>query len=669
MRCYNCGGDVFVNWKTRVGVCSACGMDIPLPESGAEEEAAAAANLLLSEHRFDEAKAAFRDLIVRFPTDDSYCWGMALSEYGIEYVKDPIDGRLVPTLHRLSSERFSEYIYVKKAISTVVSLNMKQFYEEQAALIDRIQGGSLAISVKEEPYDVFICYKKTEEGEKRTADARIAEDVYRDLIRRGYKVFYAEETLKVGEEYEPRIYAALHSAHVMVAIGSKREYYDAVWVRNEWSRYLALIEEERARGEQSRLLIPYYRRLTRSELPKELAALDSGVAMDEYENPKNELYQRITAWFDLDSDEATRTLRRQGGGAGSTYSTESTAENVAARGRIQLANREFDKADATFRRSLEMKPTPDAWIGILMARLQTADMPHLLELHFDPGREEEFARAWNLAKESGSRAKLEELHGILTTCRGNLAHYNACLERYQTCDQALTELENDLSSRSLPTAACREFTKRETAYKDMMQKAGSRVYFEAETILWIIFLLGGNLIPALLYAVMPYICTFFSIPTTQVRWDLLPAFVPQMIIYPILPLLLLREAGMRGLIKSVLVIAAGGFFVNILSELLRDQKALLIAAAFGVFGLRFWLWKVAPTLHRRRLYRKRTREAIRLGKRAGEAFRRLEAEVHAAQSAIKEGVDRFRHPDLDWDTMLKDHDDRIHSALVDTYYL
>ena len=59
----------------------------------------------------------------------------------------------------------------------------------------------------------------------------------------GFKVFYAAISLedKLGSAYEPCIFAALNSAKVMLAIGTKPEYFNAVWVKNEWSRFLKLI--------------------------------------------------------------------------------------------------------------------------------------------------------------------------------------------------------------------------------------------------------------------------------------------------------------------------------------------------------------------------------------------------------------------------------------------
>lgn len=116
-------------------------------------------------------------------------------------------------------------------------------YEAEAKVINEIQKGILEISQKEELFDVFICYKETDANGRRTPDGVLATDLYHQLTQEGFKVFFSRITLedKLGTAYEPYIFAALNSAKVMVVLGTKPEYFNAVWVKNEWSRYLALI--------------------------------------------------------------------------------------------------------------------------------------------------------------------------------------------------------------------------------------------------------------------------------------------------------------------------------------------------------------------------------------------------------------------------------------------
>nr|MCR4840546.1 DUF6273 domain-containing protein [Lachnospiraceae bacterium] len=131
----------------------------------------------------------------------------------------------------------------------------------------------LAISQKEEPFDVFICYKETDNKGSRTPDSVIANDLYYQLKQEGFKVFFARITLedKLGSAYEPYIFAALNSAKVMVVLGTKPEHFNAVWVKNEWSRYLALVKKSGGK----KILIPAYKDMDPYDLPEEFSHLQA----------------------------------------------------------------------------------------------------------------------------------------------------------------------------------------------------------------------------------------------------------------------------------------------------------------------------------------------------------------------------------------------------------
>jgi tetratricopeptide (TPR) repeat protein len=87
------------------------------------------------------------------------------------------------------------------------------------------------------------------------------------LHNESFRVFFAKISLKdhAGEKYEPYIFNALNTAKVMLVIGSKPEYFEAVWVRNEWSRYLELIKKDKTRK-----LIPCIKDMNPYDLPEEL---------------------------------------------------------------------------------------------------------------------------------------------------------------------------------------------------------------------------------------------------------------------------------------------------------------------------------------------------------------------------------------------------------------
>ena len=81
----------------------------------------------------------------------------------------------------------------------------------------------------------------------QTLDSVLAQERSLALTDKGYRVFFSRITLedKLGSAYEPYIFAALNSAKVMVVLGTRPEYFNAVWVKNEWSRYLKLMPRDR----------------------------------------------------------------------------------------------------------------------------------------------------------------------------------------------------------------------------------------------------------------------------------------------------------------------------------------------------------------------------------------------------------------------------------------
>lgn len=69
-------------------------------------------------------------------------------------------------------------------------------------------------------------------------------------------------------KFEPYIFAALNSAKVMIVVGTKSEYFNAPWVKNEWSRFLALV-----RKSHDKYIYPCFRDMNPEDLPSELASL------------------------------------------------------------------------------------------------------------------------------------------------------------------------------------------------------------------------------------------------------------------------------------------------------------------------------------------------------------------------------------------------------------
>ncbi len=274
IKCKMCGGDIDFIPGATYGTCEYCGSTSTIPQAEDENKLNRynRANHFRRQCEFDKAVAAYEKILEQDDTDAEAHWGAVISRFGIEYVEDPATHQRIPTCHRVQVASILTDEDYLAAVENAPDEESRRIYQEEAARIAEIQKGILAISANEKPYDVFICYKETDENGQRTRDSQWAQDIYYGLTEQGYKVFFSRITLedKLGQQYEPYIFAALNSAKVMVVIGSKPEYFNAVWVKNEWSRYLLLMKHD-----HKRLLIPCYRDMDPYDLPEELSMLQS----------------------------------------------------------------------------------------------------------------------------------------------------------------------------------------------------------------------------------------------------------------------------------------------------------------------------------------------------------------------------------------------------------
>ena len=271
--CKMCGGDLDVREGMTTARCPYCGTNQTLPKSYNEQRLRLydRANHFRRSSDYDKAMAVYEQILNEDLTDSEAYWSILLCRYGIEYVEDPATHKRIPTVNRTQyTSVLADEDY--KAALRYADAAQAEIYEEEAKAIDAIQKGILLVSQKEALYDVFICCKEADEGGNRTKDSVLADELYYELTRNGFKVFFARITLqdKLGAAYEPYIFAAIHSARVMVVVGTTPENFEAVWVKNEWSRYLSLIKQ----GEK-KMLIPAYRNMDPYDLPKEFSHLQA----------------------------------------------------------------------------------------------------------------------------------------------------------------------------------------------------------------------------------------------------------------------------------------------------------------------------------------------------------------------------------------------------------
>ena len=268
-----CGGELNISDDMKIIECDYCGTKQTLPKLDDEQKANLydRANHFRRNNEYDKAMTIYENILNTDTTDSEAYWSILLCKYGVEYVKDSATGRYIPTINRAQYTSVLADEDYKSAIKYADSIQ-REIYENEAKYIDEVQKGIIEISQKEEPFDVFICYKETDNNGRRTQDSVLANELYHGLTNEGFRVFFSRITLedKLGTAYEPYIFAALNSAKVMVVIGTKPEYFNAVWVKNEWSRFLSLIKNG-----ANKILIPAYRDMDPYDLPEEFSHLQA----------------------------------------------------------------------------------------------------------------------------------------------------------------------------------------------------------------------------------------------------------------------------------------------------------------------------------------------------------------------------------------------------------
>ena len=347
IKCKMCGGDIEISADKTFGTCEYCGSTMTLPKVDDEQRAAAfnRGNHFRRSGEFDKALAVYERIVAEDDNDAEAHWCCALCRFGIEYVEDPATYEWLPTCHRASFDSFLEDVDYLAAVEHSDGITRRQ-YQKDAAKIAEVQRGILATSQNEQPFDVFLCYKETGEDGQRTRDSLMAQEVYYELTEQGYRVFFARITLedKAGAEYEPYIFAALNSAKVMVVIGTKPEHFNAVWVKNEWSRFLSMMKKDR-----SKLLLPCYRDMDPYDLPEALSVLQSydmskiGFMQDLIRGVKKVINAGKPQETAKETVKETVVVHNEGG---------SNVQALLDRGQMALEDGEWNKADEFFEQVL-----------------------------------------------------------------------------------------------------------------------------------------------------------------------------------------------------------------------------------------------------------------------------------------------------------------------------
>lgn len=366
IKCKMCGGELKILPNSTICECEYCGSKQTIPNTDDEKRLKLyeRANKLRFENEFDKAAGVYESIVAEYQSEAEAYWGLVLCKYGIEYVDDPKTGKKIPTCHRSSFDSVFDDSNFDLVMENSDNIAV-DVYREEAKQIEELRKKILAVSSKEEPYDIFICYKETDENGERTIDSVLAQNVYDLLIDKGYKVFFSRITLedKLGREYEPYIFAALNSAKVMLAFGTSYKNFNAVWVKNEWNRFLQLMEQD-----PNKALIPCFKNIDAYDMPKEFSVLqaqDMGKV-----GATQDLLRGIDKIFGRDRKqvETTAVLKASG---------DSNA--TVKRGYFALEDGEWEKAIQYFDQAMDSDPeNAEIHLGLFLAKRSFTDLDSYL---------------------------------------------------------------------------------------------------------------------------------------------------------------------------------------------------------------------------------------------------------------------------------------------------
>lgn len=397
-QCKCCGAELDVKLGMTVCRCNYCNVMQTLPLLSFDEKAIlwTRAEELRRSGEYDRASQLYTQLIELDNSDPDIFWALVLCHYGIEYVEEPCSHKRTPTINRIQYRSVIDDENYHTAIK-LANGDQQRIYIIQAQQIETLRKDIIAVSLTEKPYDVFICYKETDATGRRTEDSVLASQIYRALTAEGWRVFFSRVTLedKAGTAYEPYIFGALNSAKLMLVVGTSPENFNAVWVKNEWNRYLGRIAEN---GDGT--LAVLYKNMLPEHLPEEFAHLQTydmstnGFIDDLLHGARKLLVSKAENISEIES--------------APTQVDEFDADALLRRAELFLEDGDYSAADKYCERVLDMRPeNTEAYLIKLMAEFKVSSLEKLAEVNYDITLSGNYKKAIRFGDEQ-LRSTLEE---------------------------------------------------------------------------------------------------------------------------------------------------------------------------------------------------------------------------------------------------------------------
>lgn len=390
MQCDRCGGEMRLSEDGLRAKCPYCNHEIVFrsPKGEALLLALARADSFRRDSRFSDAIREYKLITEENPEDSEAFWGLVLSTYGIEYVKDPRTSRYVPTCHRAVRGSILEDENYLHAIGSATE-EQRADYTVQANEIDRLQKDILRRTESAEDFDVFISFKSTDESGNSTEDARIARNIYDELTKRGFKTFFSDVTLNdmLFSDYEPVIFRALYSCKFFILVATRPEYVTAPWVTNEWSRFEQRMEEEKLSGVACAVFdgkavhdLPPFLRAQGIDLNRHSAGGYEVLLADSIERKLGRSAKsRSDEEFKKQLEEQKKQQAAIEERLSSIGGASTSVDSLLMRAEQELEMEKKEEAHAYYTRVLDIRPScGEAWWGLFLMDMQVRSESEIL---------------------------------------------------------------------------------------------------------------------------------------------------------------------------------------------------------------------------------------------------------------------------------------------------
>lgn len=257
--CPTCGAEL-VLIKANLYECSYCGNQYNIENNNKNKwyQFLITANAHRESLDFAQAQriynAILKDCDERIKAD--VYWNLFLCEQKTVFETNQ-NGERFPSFCDISPVEIKHSEYYNKALEYAQRYDSTKFlnFSTLADEMEEVKKKYSTIKQHTNPYDVFICFKHTDDKGKDTSDYNIGYDIYK-CLKENYNVFFSAITLKntTIREFEPNIYYALYTAKVMLILCSKKEFIESQWLHNEWFRFKTMSKT----SAQPKAIIPIF---------------------------------------------------------------------------------------------------------------------------------------------------------------------------------------------------------------------------------------------------------------------------------------------------------------------------------------------------------------------------------------------------------------------------